>query len=495
MDALSYALRKKRGPSLSVYEGLLKNDEVLSNRHFPPLSPWWKKTLKSFYENPRQRLVVRVGRRGGKSSTLCRVIVAELMYGDHHVTPGDVGVFACISVKKAEARERLHTIKSILTALKVGHIHRGDEIRIKDRPLAARVYAASFRTAVGMTCVGIVCDEVARWRDEDTGANPAKEVLASVRPSLATMVNSHEFLSSSPWSTLDAHYEAYELGNTSEQLVAHAPTWVANPTISQSRCEQLEPDELTREREYGAIPMKAGLSSFFDGNAIEDTIDQDLHCPLPPMGHHRMTAGADFGFKRDSSAIAVVAKDSDGHMHKLIDYMELKPGPNEPLKPSETVAAFASVLKRNYLRSVMADHHYREAVSEYLAQNKMGLISAPGGALGNMKVYVNARSLIHQGRVRIPDHQQLRRDLLEVQHRPTPNGGLRIILPRRTGGGHADLVSAFVLALYQRGGAAVPEDALLPNGWTRNEMDECDKLARELKGEDGVQYTEQEWIT
>ncbi len=495
MDALSYALRKKRKPTVSVYEGLLKNDEVLCRRHFPPISHWWKKTLKSFYENPRQRLVVRVGRRGGKSSTLCRVIAAELMYGDHHITPGDIGVFACISVKKGEARERLHTIKSILAALKVDHAHRGDEIRIKNRPLAARVYAASFRTAVGMTCVGIVCDEVARWRDEDTGANPAKEVLASVRPSLATMINSHEFLSSSPWSTLDAHYEAYELGNTAEQLTAHAPTWVANPTISQARCEQLEPDELTREREYGAIPMKAGLSSFFDGYAIEDTIDQGLHCPLPPETHQKLTAGADFGFKRDSSAIAVVAKDSDGLMHKLIDYMELKPSVGEPLKPSETVAAFASVLKRNYLKSVMADHHYREAVSEYLAKNKMGLISAPGGALGNMKVYVNARSLIHQGRVRIPDHAQLRRDLLEVQHRPTPNGGLRIILPRRTGGGHADLVSAFVLALYQRGGAMVPEDTILPNGWTRQELTTCEDLARELKGEDGVQYTEKEWIT
>ena len=495
MAALSYALRKKREPAVSVYEGLLRNDEILVSRHFPPLSPWWKKTLKNFYGQPRQRLVARVGRRGGKSSTLCRVIVAELMYGTHHVTPGDVGVFACISVKKAEARERLHTIKSILMALKVDHVHRGDEIRIRNRPLAARVYAASYRTAVGMTCVGIVCDEVARWRDEDTGANPAKEVLASVRPSLATMVNSHEFLSSSPWSTLDAHYEAYEIGNTAEQLVATAPTWVANPTISQERCEQLEPDEQTREREYGAIPMKAGLSSFFDGNAIEEAIDQNIHCPMPPSPNEKLTAGADFGFKRDSSAIAVVAKDADGHMHRLIDYMELKPKPNEPLKPSETVAAFASVLKRNYLKSVMSDHHYREAVSEYLSRNAMGLISAPGGALGNMKVYVQARSLIHQGRVRIPDHQQLRRDLLEVQHRPTPNGGLRIILPRRTGGGHADLVSAFVLALYQKGGATMPEDMLMPNGWTRKEMEACDELARELKGEDGVQYTEDEWIT
>ena len=495
MDALSYALRKKRKQGISVYEGLLKNDEILQRRHFPPLSPWWKRTLKAFYDNPRQRLVVRVGRRGGKSSTLCRVIVAELMYGDHNVTPGDIGVFACISVKKAKARERLHTIKSILSALKVEHVHRGDEIRIKNRPLAARVYAASFRTAVGMTCVGIVCDEVARWRDEDTGANPAKEVLASVRPSLATMVNSHEFLSSSPWSTLDAHYEAYELGNTTEQLVAHAPTWVANPTISEERCEQLEPDELTREREYGAVPMKAGLSSFFDGNAIEDAIDQEMECPVRPVAGQKMTAGADFGFKRDSSAVAVVAKDQDGHMHRLIDYMELKPRPNEPLKPSETVAAFASVLKRNHLRSLMADHHYREAVSEYLKQSNMGLVAAPGGALGNMKVYVNARSLMHQGRIRIPDHPQLRRDLLEIQHRPTPNGGLRIILPKRAGGGHADLVSAFVLALYQRGGAGVPEDALLPNGWTQREMDECEKLTRELKGEDGVQYTEKEWIT
>jgi hypothetical protein len=39
--------------------------------------------------------------------------------------------------------------------------------------------------------------------------------------------------------------------------------------------------------------------------------------------------------------------------------------------------------------------------------------------------------------------------------KPTPGGGLSITSPRRAGTGHGDLVSALVLALYQRGGHEV----------------------------------------
>ena len=35
------------------------------------------------------------------------------------------------------------------------------------------------------------------------------------------------------------------------------------------------------------MPMKAGLSSFFDGNAIEDAIDQEMECPVRPVAGKR----------------------------------------------------------------------------------------------------------------------------------------------------------------------------------------------------------------
>ena len=169
-----------------MFARLLELDERLVARGWPALSPWWKEQLRRLYASGKRRLVIRAGRRGGKSSTLCRVAVCEALYGQHDIPPGDVGVFAFFSVSMREARERLRTISEILEALDVPFERSGDSVRIAGRAVCIRVYPASVRTAVGFTCIGAAFDELARWRDEATGANPATEVLRSVRPAMAT---------------------------------------------------------------------------------------------------------------------------------------------------------------------------------------------------------------------------------------------------------------------------------------------------------------------
>lgn len=121
---------------------------------------------------------------------------------------------------------------------------------------------ASLGGVVGGTVICAICDEVARWRDRETGANPAREVLASLRPALATMPRAKLWLSSSPLGRLDAHAEAFERGDGAGQIVAHAATWAANPTLSEARTRELERDQDVWRREYAAIPLEgteAGL--------------------------------------------------------------------------------------------------------------------------------------------------------------------------------------------------------------------------------------------
>jgi hypothetical protein len=416
--------------------------------------------------------------------------VNETLFGDHDVPPGDVGVFAFISIKKTEAHERLRTIKEILDVLGVQYKPQKDDVKIESMPRLFRVYGASFRTVVGGTSIGIIGDEVSRWRDDEMGANPATEVLRSIRPSMATMRNSHEYLSSSPWSTLDAHYEHFEMGQTEDQNIAYAESWKANPTLTEPECRKLEPDPETFDREYRAIPMKAGLSAFFDPDSIEDSILRNSILPRELREGDEVTAGCDFGFKSDFSALYVAHK--VGHMYFPGEYLVLKPAPNQPLKPSVTCTEFAKVLKRhNDHRSMMADHHYREAIIEHLAPHNIAFIDSPKDVPA---VFVRLRTLFHQDRMRIPDDKQLRADLLETQSRPTPMGAIRIILPRRIGGGHSDLVSALSLATWQKVGMAVVHSAPAVAGEA-----EAEAYARYLRQQEleetGFGYTEQEWIT
>ena len=476
--SLAKLLKARKEGSLDVYSGLMSIDERLVAKGFPAISPWWKEHIKSLYEGKKLRLVVRCGRRGGKSTTLCRVAVAEVLYGKHKVPPGDIGVFVFISVRKQEAQERLRTIKEILTVLGVPHDARGMEIQLRNKPFIFRVYPANFRSAVGMTCVGWVGDEMSRWRDESDSSNPATDVIASIRPAMATMPNAHEFYISSPWAKLDAHYTYVEKGITEEQHVAIGSTWDANPTLSIARCKTLEPDEPTFQREYCAIPMDNDSRQFFDEAALKQAVSKTLFLPRQVQVGESVVAGGDFAFVADHSAIAVCHIVDKRYI--LADRDILKPRPGSPLVPSHVCARFATVLGRHGSRAIMADGHYKEAISEHLAKKKIAFMKGPTRPAAS---YIRARALFNQGLVTIPDDERLIKSMMEISARPTPSGNLSIILPKKEGGGHADFVSAFILALFQRKGRVCtnPYNDGRPKGWTQAEIDEVKAIEKEMK--------------
>jgi hypothetical protein len=244
-------------------------DRALVAKGFPPSSPWWRRTLARFYESDRRQLVLRVGRRGGKSSTLARVAVVEALSGQHRIPPGDVGYVAFLSTTREEAGQRLRTIRAILDALNVRYRSAGEAcLEFLERPIGFRVLTATIGGVSGFTCIAAIADEVAKWRDAETGMNPATEVLASLRPTLATQPRARIFLSSSPFGREDAHANAFDEGDTAFQLTAHAETWVANPSVSEATTRGLEPDERVWRREYAAIPS-ATTGAAFDADLVD----------------------------------------------------------------------------------------------------------------------------------------------------------------------------------------------------------------------------------
>ncbi len=241
-------------------------DRELVTAGFPPTSPWWRGELGRFMSGARRRWVIRVGRRGGKSSTLSRLAVAWALWGTYKIPPGDVGVVAFVSVDRSEAGARLRTIAKVLDVLGVDYDQRAEEIELKDKPITFRVTTCSI-TAVGFTAILVVGDECARWESRESMANPAKEVLGSLAPTMATQPHAFMVLSSSPWSVDDHHAELFDVGDSDHQVVSFAPTWLANPTITEAQTHELEPDARVWSREYAAVPS-AAISSAFDAAEV-----------------------------------------------------------------------------------------------------------------------------------------------------------------------------------------------------------------------------------
>lgn len=234
---------------------------------FPAISDWWRQQIGRFFAAGRRRWVIRAGRRAGKSSTLARLAVAWALWGTWSVPAGDVAVIPFVSVDRDEASARLRTIAAVLRALGVSFEERTNEIEITGaRTVLFRVTTCSTRGTVGFTSIACFCDEVARWESRDIGANPAKEVVGSLSPTMATQPSAFLVLSSSPWGTDDFHAEQFDLGDTAHQVVSFAPTWLANPTLSEQDTHALEPDPKLWQREYAGEPGST-LSLAFD---VED---------------------------------------------------------------------------------------------------------------------------------------------------------------------------------------------------------------------------------
>jgi hypothetical protein len=250
-----------------------------------PLSPWWWATLRRFYESSKRQLVLRVGRRGRKSTTLTIVALLEALFGAHTIAPGDVGLVAILSVDRKEAARRLRTVKAVLDALRVPYVERGDTIELCDRPFAFTVMTASLGGVVGGTVIVVIADEVARWNDD--GVNPAHEVLSSLAPAQAGQRHAVRFLSSSPLSSVDAHAVAFDAGETPLQCVAYAETWTANPKLSEDELRLEEPNPRIFDREYRAVPQGASVAIFASAD-VDFAIGRNVPSVLDWTGKRRM---------------------------------------------------------------------------------------------------------------------------------------------------------------------------------------------------------------
>lgn len=396
-------------------------DRALVGAGWPPLSAWWLGTFSAFVAAAVRQLVLRCGRRGGKSTSLCRFAVAfALTYDMSKIPPGDVGIVGVVSVSKDEANQRLRTIKAQLDVLGVKYRPIDGGIELVDRAIAFKVFAATLGGVVGGTWILAICDEVARWKDNDTGKNPASEVLASLRPTMATQRDARIFLSSSPLGTFDAHFDAFEQGDTAHQRVAHAPTWVANPTLTEEETRADEPDETVWLREYAAIPQADAEASLLSEMLIDRATRGDPKV-LPPTPGHYYTASIDPAHLGNAWTLAVGTQTPDGK-RRIVLVREWRGSKAAPLVSSEVFREIRSLLAPYGLKWLYSDQFSSEALKELARQQGLTLIVEPWNVSNRAEAFEGLRTLLLDQAIELPPEPQVKTDLLGIRKIFTRNG-------------------------------------------------------------------------
>ncbi|WP_421621777.1 hypothetical protein [Alkalilimnicola ehrlichii] len=386
-------------------------------------------------QSARDELWLVVGRRGGKSNAAALLAVFEACFKDHRdaLAPGEVATTRVMAADRAQARSVFRYISGLMHANPMLErlIVREDResIELSNRAVI-EVGTASFRTTRGYTFAAVIADEVAFWRSDDS-ANPDSEIIAAVRPGLATLDGKLIALSS-PYARRGELWENYRrhYGKASPILVAQAPSRTMNPSLPERVVtEAMERDPASAAAEYLA-EFRTDVEGFVTREAVEGcTVPGRIE--LPPVAGERYTAFVDpSGGSKDAFTLAI-AHQSDGVA--VVDAIRAQ---KPPFSPEAVVKDFAGLLKEYRITKVVGDRYGGEFPRELFRKQGIAykLSDRP-----KRDLYRDMLPLLNSGRVELLDNGRLQNELTSLERRTSRAGKDSIDHPPN---GHDDVVNS-----------------------------------------------------
>jgi hypothetical protein len=286
----------------------------------------------------------------------------------------------------------------------------------------------------------------------DEAAFVADELWTAARFTTISRRESRVLLASTPFGRADRFFAtAWRAGQRGEASYEsfHWPSTIS-PLVDKELLEVWRASSTDREyrREVEAEWVEDHGAYFTDAELEGATGDYDL---VPPEGANGLAAGVgvDWGFDPDSSAVVLVARDPDeivdGHAVAWLPWLE-----------ELSRVPYHEVIDRICEIGAPGVYTLGEIVSE---QNGVG--AAPTQMLEARRVarvrgvhttaaskedgFGRIKVLLQQGRLELPRHPGLLRQLGALAYETTDTGTVRIAVPQHRG--HDDLAMAFMLAV------------------------------------------------
>ncbi|MDD8014059.1 MAG: hypothetical protein PHX45_00080 [Acidobacteriota bacterium] len=387
-------------------------------------------------ERIRESFVI-CGRRSGKSymSALIASYLAGFKDWKPYLSPGEKGWIFIVANDKAQAGiikayisgifQRVKCLKPLVEKETVETLELKNGINVA-------VKTASFRAIRGYTILAAILEEIAFWRSEES-ANPDKEILAAVRPALATIPESLLLGISTPYNRSGVLWEQFKLnfGKMGGPLIWKASTRTMNPTIDESLIENaLKEDPAAAGAEWSA-EWRQDIEAFIPPELVEAAMVPGRF-ELPRLEGVQYYAFADpSGGRQDSFTLGISHRESSGKI--ILDCLrERRPA----FQPKSVVSEFSELMKSFGLSEVVADRYAGEWVTS--AFGEFGIMVRPS-ELSASEIYLNFLPLISNGTVELLDNKRLTGQLTGLERR-TRGGGKDLVTHYI--GGHDDLANA-----------------------------------------------------
>lgn len=342
------------------------------------------------------------------------------------------------------------------------------------RPDGREVLIEKVATAAGGSnlrstwLAGILFDE-ADFHGAETAAENLTAQIQAVRTRM--LPGAQIWVASSPWSDASPFHEMHSKAfgfPSANALAFHSDSRSMHPSLSKElEATERQIDPVNAAREWDAIPLNFGSTRFFPEDAILKSVcrvDKDRPAHLPPVEGVRHYSGADWGFSKNSSALAIAR--TERGVVRLVYHEELQPTKDESLRPKFVVKRFAETAMRYRVRAIISDHYLRgilnnefndfaETIEDSFERSRVPARQEwDPNRDAQTELFTELRRRMKDGLVEIPNDLRLLAQLRAITSCPMPGGSVKILMPKQ-GTAHGDLAMAVALALVAAPCAAV----------------------------------------
>jgi len=378
-----------------------------------------------------------VGRRGGKSRIAALVAVYCACFRDYRpvLASGERAVVMVLAADRDQARVVLGYIAGLIESVpmlaRMVSSRTAEAIHLSNR-VSIEIHTASYRAIRGRTVVAAICDELAFWRSDDS-ANPDTEILAALRPAMATVPDPLLLCISSPFARRGALWQAHQdhFGKDGDPiLVWQADTRSMNASIDPEEIRlAYERDPVGAEAEYGAR-FRTDVEVFVSREMLQATVISG-RLALPPVAGVRYVAFVDpSGGSQDAMTLAIAHKEGD------VVRLDLVAERRAPFSPDAVVSKFAQVLRRYRITRVTGDRFGGEWPRDRFRAHGITYRVADQS---KSEIYGAFLPLLTSARVELLDHPGLVAEFLALDRRVARGGRESIDHPRA---GRDDMANA-----------------------------------------------------
>ena len=402
---------------------------------------------------PVRRLILLVGRRGGKDRFMSAVAVwRAALCADwrRHLSAGEQAVVILLGADRKQAAILRRYCDGFLRMPMLAQevIRRTDEVIEFRNDASLEIATNDARLVRGRSAIAVLGSECAYWKTDEYSASSDEEVVAAAEPSMAMCPDGGIVLLGSSVNRKKGYvyrkYKELHGNHESDDLCWFAPSRVMNPTLPQHVIDKaLAEDESRAGAEYLNL-FREDSSDFISLELVESCSDLGIY-ERPPRGMNYVAycdpAG---GTGSDSFTVAIAHRQYDQNDIVLVDLVrERKP----PFVPAAVVSEFSGLLRLYGVREVQGDKFAGGFHADEWRRNGIIFKASTKTTSEN---YLYALPMLLSGRARLLDNPMLRSQLAALERRAQA-GGRETVTHAHVPSAHDDLAASACGALVAAG--------------------------------------------